>query len=154
MRFLLAFAALLMSLPALAQPIAGPARAIDGDTLEIDGTRVRLWGVDAPEYGQRCHNAEGALYTCGRLAKAALEKKIEGRVLSCSSREIDDYDRVVAVCRIGRTDLGGWMVSQGHAVAYRENVYYARRQDKARAASLGIWAGTFIEPYRWRRGAR
>jgi endonuclease YncB( thermonuclease family) len=27
----------------------GQASVIDGDTLEIHSTRIRLWGVDAPE---------------------------------------------------------------------------------------------------------
>src|SRR6201994_1069525 len=32
----------------------GQASIIDGDTLEIHGTRIRLWGVDAPESTQLC----------------------------------------------------------------------------------------------------
>jgi hypothetical protein len=42
---------------------------IDGDTLEIHGTRIRLWGVDAPESSQLCRGADSDLYRCG--AKAA-----------------------------------------------------------------------------------
>jgi hypothetical protein len=32
--------------------LAGQASIIDGDTLEIHGTRIRLWGIDAPESDQ------------------------------------------------------------------------------------------------------
>jgi endonuclease YncB( thermonuclease family) len=32
--------------------LTGQASVIDGDTLEIHGTRIRLWGIDAPESGQ------------------------------------------------------------------------------------------------------
>ena len=34
--------------------LAGTARVIDGDTIEVAGTRVRLWGIDAPEHDQTC----------------------------------------------------------------------------------------------------
>jgi endonuclease YncB( thermonuclease family) len=44
-----AFAALIFATAAFANDLAGQASIIDGDTLEIHGTRVRLWGIDAPE---------------------------------------------------------------------------------------------------------
>jgi endonuclease YncB( thermonuclease family) len=48
------FAALMFaSMPnAFADDLAGQASVIDGDTLEIHGTRIRLWGIDAPESNQ------------------------------------------------------------------------------------------------------
>ena len=33
----------------LSDDMTGQASIIDGDTLEIHGTRIRLWGVDAPD---------------------------------------------------------------------------------------------------------
>src|SRR6266516_3524599 len=38
---------------------------IDGDTLEIHGTRIRLWGIDAPESSQLCRDDESLRYQCG-----------------------------------------------------------------------------------------
>jgi hypothetical protein len=38
---------------------------IDGDTLEIHGTRIRLWGIDAPESSQLCRDDESLQYQCG-----------------------------------------------------------------------------------------
>ena len=52
-RILLA-AACLLSFPAFADDLIGQASVIDGDTLEIHGTRIRLWGIDAPESNQFC----------------------------------------------------------------------------------------------------
>ena len=36
-----------------AVPLDGRARVLDGDTLAIGDTRVRLYGIDAPETAQR-----------------------------------------------------------------------------------------------------
>jgi endonuclease YncB( thermonuclease family) len=44
----------------------GQASTIDGDTLEIHGTRIRLWGIDAPESDQLCRNQTGEHYRCGQ----------------------------------------------------------------------------------------
>jgi endonuclease YncB( thermonuclease family) len=47
-------AALMMSIVVVAHAddFAGQASIIDGDTLELHGTRIRLWGIDAPESSQ------------------------------------------------------------------------------------------------------
>ena len=34
--------------------IKGIAEVVDGDTIKIDGTRIRLFGIDAPEKDQTC----------------------------------------------------------------------------------------------------
>ena len=34
--------------------VVGLARIIDGDTLDINGTRIRMFGIDAPEGRQTC----------------------------------------------------------------------------------------------------
>ena len=65
-----AFARLLFAAACLcAENLAGQASVVDGDTLEIHGTRIRLWGIDAPETTQLCRNDESLQYRCG--AKAA-----------------------------------------------------------------------------------
>jgi hypothetical protein len=46
--------------------LAGTARVIDGDTLSIADTRIRLWGIDAPERDQTCQGKNGDVYECGR----------------------------------------------------------------------------------------
>src|SRR3981081_277464 len=68
---LLFAAACLCAPPAFADNLTGQASIIDGDTLEIHGTRIRLWGIDAPETAQLCRGEDSLPYRCG--AKAANE---------------------------------------------------------------------------------
>ena len=49
--------ALLGTTHAAPAPLVGVASVIDGDTLEIRGVRVRLYGIDAPEFSQTCTKA-------------------------------------------------------------------------------------------------
>lgn len=39
----------------------------DGDSFIIQGRKVRLWGIDAPEYYQNCFDTEGNEYPCGKF---------------------------------------------------------------------------------------
>ena len=59
-------ALILVSSTGAARPadLIGQASVIDGDTLEIHGTRIRLWGIDAPESSQLC----GAKIACNIVA--------------------------------------------------------------------------------------
>src|SRR5262245_33962091 len=62
-------------------PGAGPV--IDGDTLEISGTRIRLWGIDAPEIKQSCEGRDKQIYECGRAAADALSDLTRGQHVEC-----------------------------------------------------------------------
>src|SRR6185503_14334736 len=64
---------------AAAGEVSGPARVIDGDTLEITGTRIRLWGIDAPEKHQTCEGKAGEIYECGRDSAAVMQELTRGR---------------------------------------------------------------------------
>lgn len=135
-----------------ATALTGPATIIDGDTLEISGRRVRLWGIDAPETSQLCNRA-AATYQCGRDAAQALTSHVEGRTITCSPQGHEDrYRRIVAVCRLEGSDLGGWMVLQGLAVDYPRYSQgaYAPEEETARKAKAGLWSGSFTLPWLWR----
>ena len=138
-----------------AEPIVGRASVTDGDTVVIHGTRIRLFGIDAPESAQVCEDVAGKEYRCGQVAALALSDRIGEAPISCEPRDTDRYGRTVAVCRKGAEDLNAWMVAQGHAVAFRRySSDYAGQEAQARAAKRGIWAGTFEDPAGWRRTRR
>lgn len=136
--------------------IGGETRVIDGDTLEVKGERVRLEGIDAPEKGQSCRNASGELYPCGQAVIYALHGRIgEGNVVCAIDAARDRYGRALGGCSLGGEDLNAWLVSEGHALAYRRySLKYVEQEEAARADGRGIWAGDFVAPWDWRRGER
>ena len=134
--------------------VSGPARVVDGDTLDVRGTRIRLYGIDAPESGQRCR-AGGRRWPCGREATQALARRIGGRPVACEQRDRDGDRRAVVVCRVGDEDVNAWMAAEGWALAYRKySRRYVAEEAAAKGARRGIWRGEVVAPWDWRKGER
>jgi len=93
MRAMLFFLFLLLALPAMADDLTGQASIIDGDTLEIHGTRIRLWGIDAPESSQLCRDEDSNLYRCGAQAANDLDHFVARRPVNCIPLNLDQYGR-------------------------------------------------------------
>ena len=131
-------------------------RIVDADTLEVAGQKVRLQGIDAPESAQSCRQAGGHRYQCGEQAAEALRTRIGPGAVTCTIEGRDRYMRGLGICYAADgTDLNGWLVRQGHALAYRRySTTYVPQEDQARAAQAGLWAGAFVPPWDWRRGVR
>ena len=129
-------------------------RIVDADTLEVAGQKVRLQGIDAPESAQSCRQAGGPRYPCGDHATQALRTRIGPDAVTCTIEGRDRYMRALGICYAADgTDLNGWLVRQGHALAYRRySTKYVPQEDQAKAAQAGLWAGEFIKPWDWRGG--
>lgn len=135
--------------------ISGITRIVDGDTLEVAGTKIRLFGIDAPEHGQICHDAANTGYDCGARASAQMESLIAGQAVSCLPRTTDRYGRTVAVCSVAGHDLGREIVSSGWAVAFeRYSRDYVGDETQARGQRLGLWQGSFERPSNYRADQR
>jgi endonuclease YncB( thermonuclease family) len=132
--------------------ITGRARVVDGDSLIVGASRIRLYGIDAPEGKQRCRDAQGHSYACGEAAHRALLDTIAGREVSCTPVG-SSHDRSVAVCTANGRDLSDAMVRSGHALELRQHSRgrYAAAEREARDARRGLWAGDFERPAEWRR---
>lgn len=138
--------------------IAGVARVTDGDSLEIGNVRVRLYGIDAPEFRQLCKDASGRDYTCGLAAREALGDLTDGKTVSCQPAEGPSYDRVVARCSVdgpnqSKLDLSEQMIRAGRVIELKSHSKgrYAAAERAARDARRGLWAGTFERPSQWRQ---
>jgi endonuclease YncB( thermonuclease family) len=135
-----------------ANDMTGQASIIDGDTLEIHGTRIRLWGIDAPESDQLCRNEESEQYRCGQIAANDLYTFIARRPVDCVEVDRDRYNRAVAVCTVAGVDIADWLVRNGHALDWFKYSKgdYAAAQNEAKLAERGVWSGSFVEPWRYR----
>ncbi|MBT3884778.1 MAG: thermonuclease family protein [Rhodospirillaceae bacterium] len=140
--------------PALAgETIRGRSRVVDGDTIIIRKIRIGLFGIDAPEYRQKC-SLDGRPWSCGISAKAVLKSAIGTKLVSCKLMPIAGAGpaRRAGVCRAGRLELNQWMVVKGWAMAVEAPVGgYVLAENTAREKRRGIWAGTFLKPSAWRQ---
>ncbi len=126
----------------------------DGDTFTLGETRIRLFGIDAPELAQQCRDAGGQLWACGRWSKQVLEKLVQGGV-DCVTQDTDRYGRTVAQCEGATGDLGAAMVAAGAAFAYEDySQIYLPAEDKARRAGIGLWQSTVQAPEDYRAAKR
>ena len=148
---LLALAALWPGSSAASELVSGEATVVDGDTVELGGRAFDLYGIDAPELGQRCA-LKGKVFDCGDIARAALLDLTAGSRLSC--RPLDQAEGT-AICTAGGYDIGAGMVYTGWALADPARPKrYRETQAGAQTAKRGLWRGRFIEPWDWRDGKR
>ena len=129
--------ALLLAGQAIAQ---SGVRIVDGDTIEIGQTTYRLFGIDAPEHGQKCAKRGGGSWQCGKAATEYLQHLAAGGQVRCDDRGQDKYGRTIGVCSVGNKDLNEQMVASGHAWAFlRYADDYAAAENVARGKRIGIW---------------
>ena len=87
------------------------SKVLDGDTFTLSGEsrRIRVWGLDAPEW-----NHQG-----GSTATSILRSLISGKQLRCAVLDVDRYGRLVAQCLLpnGR-DIAAEMIRSGTATEY------------------------------------
>lgn len=124
----------------------GAAVINDGDSITLGAERIRLRGIDAPEYSQICRK-DGTEYPCGRRSREALSKLVAGRQVICNGWERDKYGRLLGECSVGSIDLNRAQVEAGWAIAYGD---YEAEEAAARRDHRGLWAGEFDRPRDWR----
>jgi len=129
-------------------------RVIDGDTIDVSGQRIRIHGIDAPEGRQTCLRG-GVEWLCGQEAAKAIRVMIRGSEVTCQTIDKDRYGRLVSKYYADGKDLGGALVEQGLALAYRRHSKdYTGAEATAKAAQGGLWSGEFVAPWDWQRGKR
>ena len=123
----------------------------DGDSLSVvlDGepTKVRIFGVDAPELRQ----------PWSRRARRALEALVEDHEVRVVEVDRDAYGRLVADVFAGDVCVGCELVRDGHAWVYRQftdDRTLLRLESEARESATGLWSlpeSERIPPWEWRK---
>ncbi|MEA1938594.1 MAG: thermonuclease family protein [Pseudomonadota bacterium] len=106
-------------------------RVLDGDTFDLGDTRIRIWGIDAPE-------RDTPLYD---RATETLVAIIDDDTPVCRHMDTDKYGRTVASCTIDDRDIAAEMVLAGMARDYYHfsRGAYAAEENDARNAGVGLW---------------
>ncbi|NNF72551.1 MAG: thermonuclease family protein [Rhodobacteraceae bacterium] len=143
-----------LGVPVYAGP-DGHISVVDGDTIDVGGTRVRLFGIDAPEGDQTCTRPEGAVWACGTWATAQVRALYQGKRARCKTIERDHYGRAVARCTVRGQDMGATIVDRGFATAFlRYSDLYAEIEKGAVVAGRGIFGSDMAPPEAHRSAAR
>lgn len=126
-------------------------KVVDGDSLVIEGRRIRLQGIDAPEYSQTCGDKEGYDYPCGREALKFMKQLVQSGKVECQKIQKDIYKRDLSICYVNGEDINYKMIEYGWAVVYRtDNVDYLEAEKSARLTKRGVWQGKFMKPELYR----
>ena len=102
------------------------------------------------------------LYNCGDLAQAALMDLTAGVEVECrtvASRSGETKKPSLARCHAGGYDLSEGMIYTGWALLPPEPEVvmpesFAVIQTRAEQRQHGLWKGSFVAPWEWRRGVR
>lgn len=109
----------------------------DGDTIKVlvgrSQLRIRLNGIDAPEYRQ----------AYGRKSKDYLASLVAGKRAEVIVRDTDRYGRWVGDVLVDGKSANAQMVAAGMAwfyAAYSKDENLAELEREARAEGRGLWA--------------
>jgi endonuclease YncB( thermonuclease family) len=111
--------------------------AVGSAEFEAMGYRIAIAGTQSIDPGQTCR-FEGVEWPCGVRVRTAVRLWLRGRALSCIIPAEADRQVLVAGCRLGKQDVGSWLVSNGWARAVADGPY-APAEEQARKARMGIF---------------
>jgi endonuclease YncB( thermonuclease family) len=115
----------------------------DAATFAVDRRTIKLAGVKPPPVDQTCRFASGEDWPCGRTALFSLRMFLRGRAIDCFFVTGDPADPLIAPCRVGKTDLGLWLLEQGWAKPTTDaSDEYAQTAKQARCGGKGMWRET------------
>ncbi len=121
----------------------------DGDTIGVmyqgREARIRLEGIDCPEYRQ----------AYGRSARRFASRALFGKEVEVKVTDVDAYGRWVGRVYVDGEDVCLALVSAGlawHYKHYSNDVGLAKAEQKARRQHKGLWSDAHpIAPWVWRR---
>lgn len=134
--------------PTPTAPGAHTVKTIDGDTFDLDGTRVRIWGIDAPDkpaaMKKAARNRAAAIIEAeGLTCSTGVAANIALRARKVCPSTMTSYNRINAQCTLFKSgeDFGNRMIREGFAVSYQrfDCGDYAELMGKAELTKSGLW---------------
>ncbi|CCV14739.1 thermonuclease family protein [Mesorhizobium sp. STM 4661] len=116
----------------LFQPVA-PAAGV----IEANGYSVAVSGIDIVKQDESCTDG-GKSWACGIRARTAFRAFLRGRAVVCTVPPQGGRDLIAAECRVGKQDIGQWLIENGWARAAKGSPY-VEAGEKAREAKKGIF---------------
>lgn len=103
--------------------------------LESRDRQVTIAGLDIVAADETCARDAAAAWPCGAYARTAFRSWLRGRSVTCGHPASDG---AAAACRVGKQDIGAWLVSNGWARASPGGPY-ADLGGEAERARRGIF---------------
>ncbi len=128
----------------------------DGDTITIlnaenKQTKVRLYGIDAPEKAQ----------DFGNVSREHLASLVAGKNIEVVVIDVDQYGRSVGRIKVDGKEVAEEMLQSGLAWLYTAYckipgcTRWKELETQAKTAKIGLWANpTAQEPWQWRKEHR
>ena len=125
----------------------------DGDTITIlnaenKQTKVRLYGIDAPEKAQ----------DFGNVSREHLVSLVAGKNIEVFVIDVDQYGRSVGRIKVDGKEVAEEMLKAGLVWVYTayckipECKQWKQLETQAKTAKIGLWANpTAQEPWQWRK---
>jgi endonuclease YncB( thermonuclease family) len=105
--------------------------------FESMGRKVIISGVQSVDPDETC-SLHDVAWPCGQRARAAFNSWLRGRALKCFVPPEIDRFAIAAPCKLGKQDVGAWLVSNGWATALPSGIY-GKAEATARHAEMGIF---------------
>jgi endonuclease YncB( thermonuclease family) len=116
----------------LARPVATAA-----GMMEVSGYQITIAGIEAISPDETCAY-EGRSWPCGARARSAFRAWLRGRSVTCDMPPEAQGQALSIACRLGKQDIGAWLVGNGWARAAPGSPYAALR-DEAVKAGKGVF---------------
>ncbi|RWN36215.1 MAG: thermonuclease family protein [Mesorhizobium sp.] len=108
--------------------------------FESMGRTVVISGVQSIDMDKTC-SFHDVVWPCGQRARAAFNSWLRWRALKCFVPPEVDRFAIAAPCRLGRQDVGAWLVSNGWALSLPSGIY-----GKAEMTAMDTEMGIFGPP--------
>ncbi len=141
----------------------GRAIALDGDSINIEEQnitkKVRLAGIDAPEYRQKCYDSNKQEYQCGKISADFLKSLVANKFVICDDLGLDYYHRHLGECFVEGDNkkflnINQELIKNGMAIIYdfkHTTPLMENLENEAKALKKGVWQGEFQKPKEYRK---